>query len=200
MINHIELDTVASYISAVVVNQLQTASYSDTYWSKEKQNPFFEESHLISATSTEGQTLIVDQKKNAATITSQDKFNIIVDPYSHIQEQIGQLKEYLDKLGRLGVITPLSSKKYYEAWHNVNQALSTKGIILPIPNACPSPDGEMLFTWDSDQHHFEYELNLDDTVEYYYKNRYTRLDWYAEGIINQLIPDEAIEKLSYFCI
>lgn len=66
------------------------------------------------------------------------------------------------------------------------------------PNVGVGPDGEVMFTWDSPEHHLELEIFSEGTGEFFYLNRKTDEAEEWECIIGGAIPEEVIKKLKLF--
>src|SRR5438034_355379 len=49
-----------------------------------------------------------------------------------------------------------------------------------VPDARPGPNGELLYSWDRDEHHLELEIFLDAPAEFFYEND-TRGSRYRRG-------------------
>ena len=73
---------------------------------------------------------------------------------------------------------------------------------IPEPDMAPSPDGDLLYVWESLNHHFEVEiLAKEDRVELFYWNRLT--DETREGYLTvpeflELDKNSLLSKLELF--
>jgi hypothetical protein len=70
------------------------------------------------------------------------------------------------------------------------------GKALPVPDASPGPDGELLYVWNKDEHHFELEFIPGAPMEFFYRNRNTGAIWgtvYSQG---EDLPEEVIDRWS----
>ncbi len=92
-------------------------------------------------------------------------------------------------------ISPPMIDLAWSAWIALRDATSPT---LPIPDACPGPDGELLYTWDREEHHFEAEVFPSGAVEFFYRNRLTDELWEHDGMIDDPIPESVIAKMSLF--
>lgn len=107
-------------------------------------------------------------------------------------------RRYLQRVSTEGnppLITPEVAKKSWNLWLAVRKAIGTA---VPIPSAGTGPDGQMFYSWDRGDHHFEAEIYPDrDAAELFYRNRKTNELWgddYAGGAL----PREAVEILKMF--
>jgi hypothetical protein len=69
------------------------------------------------------------------------------------------------------------------------------GNLLSVPDACPGPDGQLLYTWDHGDHHLELELFPDAPAEFFYENDTTGDVWEATYIVGKSVPAGAMDKL-----
>lgn len=46
-----------------------------------------------------------------------------------------------------------------------------------IPAMCTGPDGQVMLSWDDEEHHLELELFTDKPAEIFYRNRKTNEIW-----------------------
>ena len=65
------------------------------------------------------------------------------------------LSYYLGKVSRAGEIDHHTAVLSWRAWLSLRNATSP---LLPVPDACSGPDGQLLFTWDRGEHHLELEV------------------------------------------
>ena len=89
----------------------------------------------------------------------------------------------------------LSAKLALDAWLALDKALSYK---LIMPNVGVGTDGEVMYTWDSLDHHIELEIFPEGTGEFFYLNRKTDETEEWEYTVGKEIPKGVIEKLSLF--
>ena len=59
---------------------------------------------------------------------------------------------------------------------------------LPMPDAYPGPNDELLYTWDRKEHHLELEIYADGSMEAFYRNRNDGSLW-AGDVGLPAIPD-----------
>ncbi len=69
--------------------------------------------------------------------------------------------------------------------------------LLPVPDACPGPDGTLLLTWDRGEQHFELEFHPGERPMFFYANRETRELWEAPYEAGRL-GDDVMSKLALF--
>ncbi len=109
-----------------------------------------------------------------------------------------RLSDYLREMRREGNIDVDMVALSWRAWNMLHAATSNK---LPVPDACPGPDGHMLYTWDLREHHLELEMYANNPAEFFYRNRLSGNLWEFDLDIRNLdredpIPQEVLQKLS----
>ena len=67
---------------------------------------------------------------------------------------------------------------------------------LPLPSACTGPDGQIMYSWDKNEHHFEVEILPNKPMEFFYKNRLTGELWGEVYILSEPLSNEVLEKLN----
>jgi hypothetical protein len=105
------------------------------------------------------------------------------------------LIDYLDRITANNQVTPQMAGLAWEAWNKLSVATENA---LPVPDAGPGPDGEILYTWDRGEHHFELEILPADPAEFFYRNRNSGELWECEYVIGQPIPEAALAKAQLF--
>jgi hypothetical protein len=112
---------------------------------------------------------------------------------SHAPKQ--RLRSYLRAVSESGEISEETARLAWKGWTQLWLALP---YALPVPDACPGPDGQLLYTWDQDEHHFELEIFPNGSGEFFYRNRTTGKLWGVDYVIGEQVPQEAIDKLKLF--
>lgn len=102
------------------------------------------------------------------------------------------LIDYLDQITADSQVTPQLARLAWDAWNSLSAAT---GNSLPVPDACPGSEGELLYTWDRDEHHLELEIFPAAPAEFFYRNRQTGDLWECEHVIGQPLPSEALARL-----
>ena len=112
-------------------------------------------------------------------------------------ESVRQHREFLTKIsmGDEPLISAETARLACEAWCQVSEAT---GASLPVPAACAGPDGQLLYSWDRDEHHLELEISPSGPAEFFYRDRRIHEFWGAEYQIGDPPPGYAIEKLKLF--
>lgn len=103
-----------------------------------------------------------------------------------------KLYGYLEQVAAEGLISRRLSTSAWEAWKTLADAMPD------VPNACPGPDGSLLFTWDRGEHHLELEFYPDELPSFFYANRDTSALWEAEYDAGQPLNSEIRAKLALF--
>lgn len=67
---------------------------------------------------------------------------------------------------------------------------------LPKPTSATGPNGEHLHVWNIDRHHWEIEVKLDGTCEFFYLNLETDEMWNSEWKVWEMIPRDVAESFS----
>ena len=106
-----------------------------------------------------------------------------------------RLYHYLENAISSYNLSRITAKIAMDAWLALDKALSYK---LIMPNAGVGPDGEVMYTWDSPEHHLELEIFPEGAGEFFYLNRKTDDTEEWEYTIGKAIPKEVIEKLNLF--
>lgn len=108
-----------------------------------------------------------------------------------------KLSYYLGAISRAGEIDHHTAVLCWRAWLSLRNATSS---LLPVPDACPGPDGQLLFTWDRGDHHLELEVFPNGIGEFFYRNRQSDELWEHIGTVHDPIPDSVKAKLSLFIV
>jgi len=97
------------------------------------------------------------------------------------------LKTYLDRIQLDGFISVEVKRKALLMWQRLYSVLGAR---LSVPDACPDEDGQILYTWDRGEHHFEVEIAPDGDVGFFYMNRIQLSSWERNIAFEQKIPAE----------
>jgi hypothetical protein len=106
-----------------------------------------------------------------------------------------RLLAYLHEMKRAGAINENTLSLAQKAWDGL------RGIVagnLLVPTAGTGPDGQVLYTWDRGEHHFELEVFPDGIGEFFYMNRKTDATWEADYSVDEMIPEGVKNKLRIF--
>jgi hypothetical protein len=106
-----------------------------------------------------------------------------------------KLSQYLAQLSASQEISDAMALLAWRAWTHVRSATSS---LLPVPDASPGPDGQLLYTWDRGEHHLELEVFENGAAEFFYRNRVSDELWEHIGTVDEAVPQTAKEKLSLF--
>lgn len=115
----------------------------------------------------------------------------------HLQEwgRVQHLNNYLGNIRDAGDIDPTTAAMAWDAWKALSEVTQRS---LPVPDAAPGPNGELLYTWDKAEHHLELEFARDGSAEFFYRNRESGQLWGAEYTTGALLSQEVEEKLRIF--
>ncbi len=115
------------------------------------------------------------------------------------RSRIADLKRYLGQVSSHEEEEPLISESTaalsLKAWSEI---WSVSGRRLPVPDACPGPEGQLLYTWDREEHHLELEIFPDGRGELFYRNRKSGELWDLEYMVEDFIPAVIFGKLRLF--
>ena len=124
-------------------------------------------------------------------VPSDPKFEVLLREFARTQ----QLQYYLQQVTEAGHLSPNTASLAWEGWKALSTAMSDR---LPVPDACPGPDGQLLYTWDKKEYHFELEIFPDGLGEFFYMNRVTGETWEYDHRMGDEIPNEVKVKLRIF--
>jgi hypothetical protein len=112
-----------------------------------------------------------------------------------ILRRVQGLIDYLDRITADSLVTPQMARLAWDAW---NRASAATGNALRVPDACPGPDGALLYTWDRGEHHFELEIFPNAPAEFFYRNRHTGELWECEYVVGESLPSDVLARLQLF--
>ncbi len=130
-----------------------------------------------------------------------DKARAILNTYDDFyqvqQEKIAsqRLQAYLQEKIRTGDLTMSTAILAARAWAGVWAKTKRR---IPIPDACPGPNGQLLYCWDTSEHHLELEVFPSGDVEMFYRNRTSGELWEYEYVVGEPLPAAALRKLLLF--
>ena len=114
-------------------------------------------------------------------------------------DKVHRLLRYLESISSGNedqrAITPEMAWLGRRAWAQLAAATNYR---LLVPNACAGPNGELLFTWDRREHHFELEVSPDGHAVLFYANRSSNDANEAEFEVGDRVPVAAIPELQFF--
>ncbi len=105
------------------------------------------------------------------------------------------LVDYLNLIVDQELVTPRVARLAWNAWTALS---NSTGNAMLVPDACPSPDGELLYTWDRGEHHLELEIVPDAPAELFYENDVSGEVGEATLVIGEPIPAEVLDRLRLF--
>jgi hypothetical protein len=106
-----------------------------------------------------------------------------------------RLFNYLVQIITAKEIAGDTANRAWKAWENLSKASDKT---LSAPDAAPGPNGELLYTWDKAEHHFELEVFPTGGAEFFYRNRTSGELWDAEYDFSQTPSEEVKTKLRFF--
>jgi len=106
-----------------------------------------------------------------------------------------QLNYYLGTARDLGEISPHTAQFALSAWIKLSAEL--RGL-LQVPDAATGSEGEVLYSWDRNEHHLELEIFANDKAEFFYLNRVSNETWEDELQPTTPISEPIAEKIALF--
>lgn len=112
-----------------------------------------------------------------------------------LDERVQELSAYLEGLVGSHEISSDTATYAWNAWKDLSGAA---GGTLLVPDAAPGPNGELLYTWNRGEHHFELEMFANGSAEMFYANRESGELWGSEYCPGESLSPEAAAKLGFF--
>ena len=106
-----------------------------------------------------------------------------------------RLHYYLEAAILAGSLEATTASAAMKSWRALSVAAENK---LPAPDAGVGPDGQLLYTWNKDKHHFELEIFPDGSGEFFYLNRLTNEMWGYDYKAGNMVPNEVIYRMKPF--
>ena len=110
-------------------------------------------------------------------------------------QRVQGLVDYLNQCVDQELITPRVARLAWNAWTSLS---NSTGNALLVPDACPGPDGELLYTWDQGEHHLELEISADTPAELFYENDVSGEVGEVILVIGEPVPTEVLNRLRLF--
>jgi hypothetical protein len=108
------------------------------------------------------------------------------------QDRNRKLIAYLNDCARRGAIPQGMAARAWWIWSQIAASMS---FVVPVPNASPGGEQQILYSWDRDNHHLECEVFPDGRVEWFYRDRATGALWDLDATDSYPVPPEAQERL-----
>jgi hypothetical protein len=105
------------------------------------------------------------------------------------------LVDYLNQIADQELVTPRLARMAWDAWTTLSNSLNNA---LLVPDACPGPNGELLYTWDRDGQHLELEIFPDAPAEFFYENDASGEVWESAFNVGEPVPVETLDRLRLF--
>lgn len=100
-------------------------------------------------------------------------------------ERVKGLKSYLERVRQEGLISGDIADLALRAWNHLT-AVTSSGLL--VPDACPGPNGDLLYVWDRAHFHLELEFVPGTVPSFFYANRQTGEAWAVDYDLRSL-PD-----------
>ncbi len=132
-------------------------------------------------------------RKKAQESTDQQRSVRAADVQQKMRAQ--QLFDYLASLVLDQHITARTAGDARRAWE---QLVKEFGSRVPVPDVGAGPDGQILFSWNNDEHHFELEIMPEGIAEFFYLNMRTDKMWSLSYSVGNSLPNHVAEGLHPF--
>ena len=117
------------------------------------------------------------------------------DSEFQLLRRVQGLVDYLYRITDEELVTSRLTRMAWEAWAALSNIMNNA---LLVPDACPGPNGELLYTWDRDGHHLELEIFLEAAAEFFYENDASGEVWESVFVIGEPVSAEVQDKLRLF--
>lgn len=106
--------------------------------------------------------------------------------------------EYLKRISS-GAEALVSVTVAEQAKHVWLKCMEMFGSLLVLPAAGATPDGQIIYSWDSEEHHLEAEIfGGTHAVEWFYRNRESGEFWEQEIGERESLSGEIVSALRHF--
>ena len=109
--------------------------------------------------------------------------------------RLQRLNHYLAFVREAGDIASNTAETAWQTWKMLSSSMDRP---LPVPDAAPGPDGQLLYTWNKGDHHLELEIFPNGPAEFFYLNRVSSETWEEEYLIGNSISLDAKARLTIF--
>ena len=108
--------------------------------------------------------------------------------------RIQRLAYYLGTVSNAGDISHEAATTALIVWNEISKTLRA----LPVPDAAPGPEGQLLYTWNRGEHHLELEIFPEAPAEFFYYNRASEETWQEDYRVGEPLSEAALARLSLF--
>ena len=112
-----------------------------------------------------------------------------------LRAPVTRLWRYIEEAQKANSVAADVAAAARQMWTKLSAATGNQ---LPLPDACPGPDGDLLYTWDRGDHHLEVEIELGTAPTAFYWNRRTGETWEADLEESSPVPEEVLSRLKVF--
>lgn len=119
--------------------------------------------------------------------------------YSTLREQSREqkLRNFLGELRQRGEISDDVADSAWNSWRLLASLMSHN---LLVPDAASAPDGQVIFSWNKGDYHFELELLPRGLGEFFFLNYRTNDVWGEDYHVGDTISDDVRHFLTLFAI
>jgi hypothetical protein len=113
------------------------------------------------------------------------------------QSRAQRLQFFLSDLARSESVEYATAIMAWRTWLALAKAMAHK---LPVPDVAAGVDQQILFSWNSGEHHFELEIYPSGMGEFFYLNYKTDKTWEEEYHIGDPISADVSNYLKLFSL
>jgi hypothetical protein len=109
--------------------------------------------------------------------------------------RVQELEDYLNGICDQGFISADVKDDTLKAWRALSA--STHNALM-VPNACPGDEGDLLLTWDRDDHHLELEFVQGSPAIVFFTDRTRGMPWESEFHADASLEPRLFSALALF--
>ena len=109
--------------------------------------------------------------------------------------RVQDLEDYLDRIYGRGFISADVRDDALRAWGALSAATHNA---LIVPDACPGDEGDLLLTWDRDDHHLELEFVRGSPAVVFWADRTRGMPWESEFHADAPLEPRLLSALGFF--
>ena len=109
--------------------------------------------------------------------------------------RVQEIENYLNRICAQGFISADVRDDALRAWNALSAA--TRNALI-VPNACPGDEGDLLLTWDRDDHHLELEFVRGSPAVVFWADRTRGMPWESEFHADTPLERRLLSALEFF--
>ena len=111
------------------------------------------------------------------------------------QARVQRLQLFLKDLVRQEDVEHYTATVAWRAWRTLSEDLVGT---LPVPDVAAGADRQILFSWNSGEHHFELEIYPSGLGEFFYLNYESDATWEEEHTMGEPVSQDVSHFLALF--